>query len=402
MAHLDDYRWLVSDEGGDAIHMAAELLQRGELAAAAGRLRKRYSTVQTHLTLSQIELRRRALAKFAGAEQMFFNNVALQQATGEHIAAYKAAHFRPEAHVVDLCCGIGGDLLSLARRGPATGIDRDEIAALLASANCRALGVDDAAVQCSDVSKMDLSPSTLVHVDPDRRPQGKRTTQVSLHEPSEAFLTKLMESCAGGGIKLSPAAKFPPHWNEACELEWISHDGECKQLVVWFGSVAGSKARRLATMLTGDGTAHSFVVDAAAHESVDTKIRPASKIGNFLYEPDPAVIAARLVGALAHRHALSPTAAGVAYLTGDARVAEPALAAFEVVDVLPFDLKKLKAALRQRRIGRLEVKKRGFDVDPAILLRQLHCRGDEQATLILTPHAGRSVAIVSRRCKPTV
>ncbi len=57
-------------------------------------------------------------------------------------------------------------------------------------------------------------------------------------------------------------------------------------------------------------------------------------------------------------------------------------------------MKRLKALLRERRIGRLEVKKRGVDIEPAELRRKLKCPGDVRATLIVTPHGGNVLAIL--------
>ncbi len=314
MNSIDDYRWLVSTAGADFIRAASELLAAGDIVAATSRLRKDLSPARTHLVIQQAQLQQRAREKFAAAERMFFTDVGLQQATGEIIADYKAQRFPRDEQVIDLCCGIGGDLFSLARNEPACGIDRDEVAALLAEANCRALGLNAATVRREDVTMHDIAASSLIHIDPDRRPQGKRTTNVAMHEPNDAFLEKLFAHCRGGAIKLAPAADIPQHWRERCEFQWISHRGECKQLVVWFGALAHSTGCRTATMLSRDGAAHSMVADEQEAANAPAIARA---IGKYFYEPDAAVIAARLVGVMANRHGLAATAAGIAYLTGE-------------------------------------------------------------------------------------
>ena len=67
---------------------------------------------------------------------------------------------------------------------------------------------------------------------------------------------------------------------------------------------------------------------------------------------------------LCREHGLAAVSAEIAYLTSDRLLADPALSAFEVVDVLPLDRKQLKAYCREHAIGRLEVKKRGVPIDP--------------------------------------
>jgi hypothetical protein len=126
-------------------------------------------------------------------------------------------------------------------------------------------------------------------------------------------------------------------------------------------------------------------------------IPPATGVGRFLFEPDSAVLAAKLTGALAAEHGLAAVTPGIAYLTGDAPLDDAALACFEVLDQLPLRIKTLKNWLRERGIGRLEIKKRGVDLDPAHLRRQLHVAGDASATLLVTPLAGRVAVIATRR-----
>jgi len=398
MAELEDYRWLTSEAGAEAMRQAAESLQANGLVATTARLRKRFSPERTHLVLEQIELRRRAARKFEDAAHMFFAPVALQQATGEVVARYKAARFPEDENVFDLCCGIGGDLFALAARGPAVGIERDAVVSLLAAANCQVLGRTSAEVRTADVStltsEIERGEIRLIHIDPDRRPHGKRTTRVESYEPNEAFLTTLMEHCAGGAIKLAPAAAIPPAWAEVAELEWLSHDGECKQLIAWFGALAKYPAQRAATVLPSEGAPHSLRGD----DVLDSSVPIAESIGRYVYEADPAVIAARLVPKLALHHGLKRLAPRIAYLTGDAMTASPLLWAFEVIDESPLDMKRVKAMLKRHRVGRLEIKKRGVEVSIEKLHRQLQTAGDETAALIITPRSGGgTTAILTRR-----
>ena len=62
----------------------------------------------------------------------------------------------------------------------------------------------------------------------------------------------------------------------------------------------------------------------------------------------------------------------------------PFATCFRVLDVLPFDEKVLRAWVRERGIGTLEIKKRGTDVTPEQLRRQLKPSGPNRATLIVT------------------
>jgi predicted RNA methylase len=398
-APLDDYRWLTSEEGAEWIRRAGE--EGGSELKRATRLRKSLPAERARLVLQQVELRGRAAAKFPQAQRMFFTPVGLEQATDAWVAACKAARFPTGEPVADLCCGIGGDLLALAARGPAMAIDRDPVTALLAAANARAVVPEGVASSRATVVVADVAaflPRSVAawHLDPDRRPQGRRTTHVELHEPGLPVIEQLLEANDSASIKLAPAAEPPPAWSDRAELEWIGRDRQCRQLVAWFGRLARSPGKRRATILneaceTGALSTRTLV------GVPDLRIATAAALRRYLYEPDAAVLAAGLSGALAAEHALEAIAPGIAYLTSDRAVVDSALAAFEVIETLPFDERRLKRLLRERGIGRLEIKKRGVDEDPQQLRRRLDLRGDAAAVLLLSPLGSNVVAILARR-----
>ena len=232
-------------------------------------------------------------------------------------------------------------------------------------------------------------PGTSIPID-DRAAAGQRA--VELHEPGVEVIEALLVKTA------TPRSSWlrPPHcpdaWVDAAELEWISRDRECRQLVAWFGQLTEHAGRRRATVL-GNGTVPPRTIVGVAQEEPPA----VGRVGRYLCEPDAAVLAAGLAATLAAEHRLLPIAPGVAYWTADEPVDDRALGCFEVGDVMPLDVKRLKAHLRGRGIGRLEIKKRGVDCQPEQLRRQLTLRGESAATLIVLPIGGRTTAIVCRR-----
>jgi len=86
--------------------------------------------------------------------------------------------------------------------------------------------------------------------------------------------------------------------------------------------------------------------------------------------------------------------ATIAYVTSDALTSTPFATAYRVVDTLPFGLKRLRTYLRERRVGRVTIKKRGTAVVPEQLRKQLDLRGDAEATLVLTRVAGHQQVLV--------
>jgi hypothetical protein len=364
---IADYEWLT---GAEAASLAAELAASQQpLHRVLAQLRRRLSPGRAHLVVELVEQRRRAAAKFAAAQRMFFTRTALEQATDQWLAAYKAARFAAHGPIADLCCGIGGDLLALASRAVVVGVDRDPIVALLAAANARAvLAPDDAAhvsVRAEAVERFDLSGVAAWHVDPDRRPAGRRTSSPAWSSPEAAVIERMLALAPHAAIKLAPAAKLPAGWTERCELEWISRGGECRQLAIV----------------------------GPANESIPI----ASAPDRYVFDVDPSVTAAHLKGVLAAEHGLCALAAGATYLTGPAAIHDAALDGFEVIDVLPLRGPTLVKYFCERGIGELEIKKRNVDVEPEKLRRELKLRGDRSATLLVTPINGRATAIVGNR-----
>jgi hypothetical protein len=67
--------------------------------------------------------------------------------------------------------------------------------------------------------------------------------------------------------------------------------------------------------------------------------------------------------------------------------------AYEVLEVLPFKEKSLRAALRSRDVGPLTIKKRGVTVTPETLRRRLRLSGRTAATIIVS-RTPRGVAVL--------
>ena len=401
-ASPDDYCWLVSSAAADWLHEAAAA--GPNLVAATARLRKGLSAERTHLVLEQAELRRRAKSKFELASSMFFTPIGLEQASDSIIARYKAQRFGDFVDVTDLCCGIGGDLLALAQLGQTVGVDRDVAVSILAEANLRvaaeavepgaSLRRGESFVVTGEVTPRSVDDCGAWHLDPDRRPAGRRTTHVELAEPSPAAIDALRDVQPNGAVKLAPASDVPDDWSGEAELEWISRGGECRQLVVWFGRLASAVGQRRATALDKLGGAASICGPVSGEPP---RAPVAAQLGRYLFEPDAAVLAAELVGTLANDFSLRSIAPGAVYLTGDSSMASALLTPFEIQEVLPLDLKRIKALVRARGIGQLEVKKRGVDHDPAAIQKQLRGPGSERATLILTRIKDDAIAILARR-----
>ncbi|MGP4044838.1 SAM-dependent methyltransferase, partial [Streptomyces sp. 2A115] len=171
---LDSFVSLLTPEGHALLDEVRGTEPAQELAVAT-RLRREHPVGLVSAALGQARLRQRAVVKFGAADagRMFFTANGVEQATRATVAAYRAGRFQELGvrSVADLCCGIGGDAIALARAGiRVLAVDRDPLTCAVARANADALGLADLIeVREADVTEVDTSSYDAVFVDPGRR-----------------------------------------------------------------------------------------------------------------------------------------------------------------------------------------------------------------------------------------
>lgn len=380
---LDAFRWLLTDPGQRLLAEAAGLDEPDPLRAQSA-LRRTASAEHAAAALTQVRLRERAVAKFGDdAARMYFTPDGLEQATRTPVAQHRAgrlAAFRTES-LVDLGCGIGGDLLAAARVGIiCAGVDLDPVRVAVAEANLAALDLAGA-VMVADATTLDTAPFDVAFADPARRSARGRTFDVDDWTPPWPFVEGLLrrDSC----VKVAPGI---PHAlvPDGVEAEWVSDHGEVKEAALWSGRLA--TVRRRATVIGDGGLATLTDEDDPGGE--------VRSVGGFLYEPDGAVIRAGLVTAVAAGVHGGLVDEHIAYVTSDESFHTPFARGYRVLEELPYREKPLRAALRERGIGRLTIKKRGVDVVPEQLRKRLALAGDDEATIVLTRVAGQGTALL--------
>lgn len=391
---LEAFRRLLTGAGPRLLARAttAYAEHAGDALRTAEALRREAQPEDVAAALTQVELRSRAREKFGDrAERLYFTPEGLEQATRPRVARHRATRvaLADPASVLDVGCGIGGDLLALAAAGPTTaGVDRDPLRVAVAGANLAASDLGGA-VRVASAEELDLAPFGVVFADPARRGAAGRVFDVAGWQPGWAWVEGLLRrpSC----VKVAPGV---PHElvPAGVELELVSDAGAVKEAVLWSAPLATT--RRRATVIRGEGLATVTEEDDPGAAAVG--VRP---VGRWLHEPDGAVVRARLVTAAAAAVGGGLVDPHIAYVTGDQAVTSPLVRTYEVLEELPFKERPLRAALRERGVGRLTIKKRGVDVVPEQLRRRLALSGDPAApesTLVMTRAAGRGIALLVR------
>ncbi|MFF4698164.1 THUMP-like domain-containing protein [Streptomyces chattanoogensis] len=385
---LDTFSALLTPEGQELLAALRDHDPADDLAAAT-RLRRTHPAPLVSAALGQARLRQRAVAKFGDdARRMYFTPNGVEQSTRATVAAHRAARLAALGvrTLADLCSGIGGDALALARAGISVlAVDRDPLACAAARANAEALGLAGLIeVRCADVTEVDTAGYDAVFVDPARRSgvRGGRIFDPEAYSPPLSWAIEAARTASYAALKIAPGVPHEALPDDA-ETEWISDGGDVKEAVVWFGASFTPGGRR-ATLLPGGAT----LLDTGLPDP------EPGPVGGWLYEPDGAVIRAHLVADVAQQvrgRLIDPT---IAYITADELTPTPYATAYQITDVLPFNVKKLRALLRERGIGIAEIKKRGSAVSPEELRKKLRLEGANSCTIILTRVAGRPTMLL--------
>ncbi len=388
---VTELRELLSTEGLRLLDSLPRYESTADVVQVVSQLRKAgHPPGLVAAVLSQSKLRARAEAKFGPfAERMLFTEAGLEQATRLSVAAMHAGRFQRAgvSWVADLGCGIGADALAIAALElEVTAVERDEVTAAIAAFNLAPWS--NARVENLDAEDVDLAGVDGVYLDPARRNATKRLKNPSDWSPSLDFAFGLAQRLPTG-VKLGPGIDRDLIPDDA-EAQWVSVDRDVVELGLWFGALARPGIRRAALVMGAHGAAEL----SASADSDDAEV---GALGEYIFEPDGAVIRARLIGDLARRLDARMVSDSIAYVTSDAPAATPFASCFRVVANFALDQRTIKRELAARGIGTLEIKKRGVDIDPAEFRTALAPKGDESATLILTRVQGKRRALLVER-----
>jgi SAM-dependent methyltransferase len=384
--NLETLAALRTPDGVKALAAAAEVAGGDPLTAAMALRSRGIEPALAAAALTQAGFRERAAAKFGpGAAEMVFTRAGLEQATRLIVADRRAARLAAAGvtTLADLGCGLGSDALAVARAGIRVyAVDADPLTAAMAAWNAGAAGLADlVTVNCADATTVAVEEFDAVFADPARRRAGGgRVFDPKSYSPPWDFVAGLAERVPRTVLKLAPGidhALLPP----GAEGEWVSVDGDLVEAAFWCGPLA--RVERRATLLPGDA------------ELTGTEARaPAGEIGRYLYDPDPAVVRSHLVGEFAAAVGGRLADPDIAYVYTDRPVDTPFARRLEITDVLPFSLKRLRTLLRERGVGRLEIRKRGSALEPEQLRRDLRLAGPNAASIVLTRIGGAPTTLL--------
>lgn len=392
--NLSDLHRLLEADGQWCLKEAVSLNpQEKDFLQHFGALSRSYPRDLARAALETAILRAKATSKFPFAERMYFTREALEQASAWEVSSYRCERFQKFERVADLGCSIGGDTLALSMRTSVMGIDIDALRLAMAAANALVIYPDKPIkfIQ-GDISiglPFNQDAGLGLFFDPARRRESGRIFSIHDYQPPLEILRSWLPQFPAIGAKISPGVNLDELQGFEAEVEFISLRGELKEAALWFGPLKTTCRR--ATVLPGP---HTLEEDFIFAEEEDRLRLPLDEPRSYLYEPDPAVLRSKLVSKLGELLRGAQLDPDIAYLTADRFVETPFARYWQVEDWFPFGLKRLRAYLRERKVGQVVVKKRGSPIQPEALIRDLRLRGEEQRVVFLTHLQGKPIVVI--------
>ncbi len=408
--------------------------------AARARLKRRFPDATDELIRAatlQAELVERAQPRFgAMAGGILWSPDGLEQASRPGVAAYRARRLADAGvtSAADLTCGLGIDALAMAAAGiTVLAVEQDPATAALAAANVRRRGggrVEIRVGSCTDPSMLaGVADLDAWFVDPSRRAasRGPDGRHLRLDDPQQwsppwpwvvaqagnprVLMAKAAPGLPHGAIKQAPGC--------VVDAEWVSHEGVLLETcVTWWRAESsatstphGSESpRRSAVILDATGTA---LVRVAARAPTTSGTQPdpgrrgiqsqVPRPGEYLLDPDPAVVRAGVVTELADLLGARLVDPHLAYVTAVEPLPpelRPVGRSWRILDAGAYDRKRLRAACAEHAIGQVEVTGRGRSLDPAKVRRDLKLRTGGRRGVLVVMGMGDARATVVFLCEP--
>lgn len=384
---LERARYLTSSDGRRALASLDPALGSLDVMALASELRRRFTSGTAAALGEQLALRARARERLGDDAGFLYTGPGLEMITHPVVAERRASRLaRLGLPVADLTVGLGGDLRACRAAGLAcAGADTDAATALLASANLPGVPVvrADAAHPPFRIGEM------AVILDPSRRTDRARTFDPDAFSPPWEVALAVLQQARAGVLKTAPGIS-DVHLPPEAEVEFVQLGRTLREAALWMGAGAVPGLRRAVLLPQG------LELDSTAPAASPAPEAP----GAFVFDPVPCVTRATAVLQLGHLLGASLLDRHVAYLTGPEPAHHPMCATFEVLDVLPFSVGRLRTYLRGRGFAAQEIRRRAFPVEPDELRKLLGRQEGTPVALLCTTISGKRTVIVARRSAP--
>ena len=294
--------------------------------------------------------------------------------------------------VVDLTCGLGGDLRAIAHAGL-------ETVGSTAQQQPRYSPTPTSPGQHrrADASvATDATRTRAVKLDPSRRGSSGRRFDPGAFSPTWTAALQLLEGSVAGVMKAPPGIDHSAHPRPAPKSSSSSSGAQCAKPLCGSARVRPAGLRR-AVLLRGTG-APAFELDSLAPRVGRVHSRPSLCVRPRIVRYPRGPRAAARTTAFDSGNTVTMLDPPDRLPHGRQRGVRPALRQRSRCSKSSrFPSRGSKRRLRERGWRADEVRRRGFPVEPDELLRQLGKMEGERVALLLTTLAARRAVIVARQ-----
>jgi len=338
--------------------------------------------------LSQIKLQKKNLKKNRISDQLLFTERGAQQASSLELAKYHAQKFKTFNKIADLCCGIGVDLISIAKdKKQVYTVDLDEDAFKLAKFNCKTQNLNNIKFHLDRAEKFNKYVDAIF-IDPDRRAGYNRKIAPEDYSPPFSKIMELRTICQNIAVKLSPAIDYKRlNSPDYSTLEFVSENGILKEILLCMGKLATENCERKAVLLPSNLTLQNSSMKIAITD-----------IQKYLFEPDPAIIRAGLVQELGSKIGYKLIDSKLALLTGSQISQNKFGKIYKVEEIMKFDLKKVRKYVRENEIGELIIKTRGFPESVEKFRKKIKLKGNNSVVMFILRKGDSHIIVFAQIC----
>ncbi|MCX6152087.1 MAG: hypothetical protein NTX22_16295 [Ignavibacteriales bacterium] len=353
----------------------------------------------------QIKCYQKAIKKLPGlcTKTLIYESVALEQASSEATAVYKSSLVSGK-RIIDLTGGLGVDSIFFSKNFYEVFYCEDsEILCEIFKKNLIALNIKNVKADCRDgIAAISGFPNEYfdwIYIDPSRRDGQKRSVGLEHCRPNILIhLKELFYKSENLLVKTSPAIDFIkmkrqlPHLKEFIV---VSLNGECKEILLNLNRNSQSAEVKIKAVLLTDENQKEFV----RYENDNYARQIAAKVLTYFYEPDAAIIKARLTEKLAEQFSLFFINDSIDYLTSATNVVNFPGRIFEVVSVFIYNKKKLSTYLKVRSINKANIARRDFPDSPETIRKNFHLKDGGDDYLFFTKNQSKDFIVIHCRKK---
>lgn len=348
-------------------------------------LRLRYAgkldaKVDFSLAITQIECRRKFGKKIAKTLSdadnhfLFPSTLAGEQSTSDALAQWHTDLVEADVTLTDMTAGLGIDCLHLARKArEVVAVERNPLLVDALKYNAEQCGVNNLTVVNGDsVALLESGElrSNVVFIDPARRSaSGGRVFAVSDCEPNIIALLPFMRQQFNIMIaKLSPMLDI----SEVCrslpgitDIYAVGTANECKEVVARVDLSKSEEEEAVlihAVTVSAEAEYNDICFTAAEESTIETQ-RVCPAVGDYLYEPAPAIMKAGAFNVFAQRFGLDKISDNThIYIYKERKDGVPA-SVYMIEEIIPWQSKNLKRLNSRYPVGEVAVRNFGMTAD---------------------------------------